>query len=336
MIGCGGLGGKPEFGPGTARRVDGEAFFAWNDRGGNDQALCETKHGKGLRFFKNGECPYGSSQGEYALLCPHDADGLRVSVTRSYDAESDVGKLLSDLESTTDALPGERLGTVGREDGPHPAGIVWTELELAAGASRSFSFALAWRFPRMNDRYGRDHGVNYTKRFASAADAADYLLSNRERLAAGAREVPERVFASSLPEWLKTKIVNDQFPLTTCTWFDASGGFSVNESPSKMHGCLGTIDQRTASQGVYTSLFPELDKNELSLFASFQNEHGQIPHDLAHGMIDRKHAGYMQWPDLACSFILQAHRHIHATGDMEFCQKVAGRVPSAVNWVMSP
>ncbi|MBN1556854.1 MAG: hypothetical protein JW951_01765, partial [Lentisphaerae bacterium] len=334
LIGCGGLGMRPEYGPGSALSVEGKPYWVWNDRSGNDQAACSTSNGAGLRFFRRTPCPYDSSEGEYAVLCA-GAPALRTGVTVSYHVETDIAALLAALESRPLEFPRALLDEPGLEGARHPAGVVWAEADIAPGATQTIVFTLGWRFPHARDRYGIDGGVNYAHRFPTALAAADYLLKERERLAAASRTVPDRIEASSLPAWLKEKIINDQFPLTACTWFDGEGRFSVNEAPSGMHGCLGTIDQRTASQGVYTSLFPALDRNELGLFGDFQHANGQISHDLGFGGIDRKSANYNSWPDLVASFILQVHRHVHATGDLEFGRAMAARIPAGVDWAMS-
>ncbi len=331
VIGCGGLGGKPEWGPGTALRVDGEPFWAWNNRTGNDQQPIQLSHGQGLHFATHSRHDYDSSDGEYVVACAA-LPRVNVALTRSYNVETDLPLLSARLNTE---IPPELLTLPGTEGQIHPAGIVWGQTDLNPGESRVIVFCLSWFFPILRDRYGRDHSVYYMTRFNSAAAVADYALAKRQPFARDSFQVQDRIMRSSLPEWLSRKIINDLFPLTTCSWFDKAGQFSINEAPSMMHGCLGTIDQRTASQGVYTALFPELDKNELSLFADFQHACGMIPHDLGHGGIDRSHAGYIVWPDLVCAFIIETLRYMHATGDRQFIQSIYPRVTKAINWVMT-
>ncbi len=311
LIGCGGIGLKPEFGPGTAKRTADYPFHTWNDRTGNDQEVTP----EGLRFFSHTPDPYGSSGGEYMLASNHPA----CRFTRSFNVE---------------AGPEHELATPGEEGKVHPGGIVWVPVDLAPGATMAFDLALAWHFPVWRDRLGRDFGVRYTSHFSGAAQTAQFLLSRAAELEARVREVPALLRDSSLPEWLAEKIINDQFPLTACTWYDAENHFAVNEAPAKMHGCLGTIDQRTSSQGVYTSLFPALDRNELELFAHFQAPNGGIPHDLGHGMIDPERNNHDNWPDLAAAFILQFHRYVHGTGDMDFFRRHFDRIERAIAWVL--
>ncbi|MDO9542057.1 MAG: GH116 family glycosyl-hydrolase, partial [Kiritimatiellia bacterium] len=331
VIGCGGLGRKLEWGPGTALRVDGESFWAWNNRTGNDQEPIQLRRGQGLHFTTHSRHDYDSSDGDYVVACAA-LPRVNVTLTRSYNVETDLPLLSARLNTE---IPRELLAVSGSEGQIHPAGIVWAQTDLNPGESREIVFCLSWFFPVLRDCYGRDHSVHYATRFDSAAAVADYALERRQPFARDSFQVNDRIMRSSLPEWLSRKIINDLFPITTCSWFDKAGQFSINESPSFMHGCLGTIDQRTASQGVYTSLFPELDKNELSLFADFQHECGMISHDLGRGGVDRSHAGYHVWPDLVCSFIIETLRHMHATGDREFIQSIYPRVTKAINWVLT-
>ena len=333
LIGCGGLARKPEYGPGLAKRVDGQWFHAWNDRTGNDQEVVHTKLGSGLRFFRrDASRPYDSSLGEYAVLCAHGEPNATVEFTRSYDIERGLDSLLKALGAS---VPEQLLDTAGREGACHPAGIVWMKTRLEPGQTTCVTFALAWHFPVLRDRRGDNWSVHYTRRFDRALDVAEFLLQNRERLSAESVAVSDRISRSSLPDWLINKIINDQFPLTTCTWFDRDGDFSVNEAPSMMTGCLGTIDQRTASQGVYTSLFPELDRRELAAFASYQRKDGLIAHHFGCSSFNKTDGVYPNWPDLCCSFILEVHRYIHATGDIDFCREVYPRIPRAVDWAIA-
>lgn len=330
LVGCGGLGMRPEFGPGTALRVDCQSFWAWNHRTGNDQQRLETASGQGLRFFGTQDHGYPSSLGEYALL-GQKSDGVRITCTRAFNVEESQ-RLFDALGRD---LPDEMLSEPGQEGRTHPAGIVWGAAEIPPGQTVEMVFALAWHFPVCCDRFGTDGGVYYANRFHAAGEAAEYLLKERVRLRTLSRQVPDRFQQSSLPPWLVRKIINDQFPLTTCTWFQKNGWFAVNEAPSMMHGCFGTIDQRTASQGPYTALFPELDKVELGLFGEFQKENGQITHDLGHGRIDPQRLNFSNWPDLVAAFIIQVQRYVHATGDLEFAQAMYARIPKAVDWVES-
>ena len=331
LIGCGGLGRQPKYGPGSAKRVDGQRFYAWNDRTGNDQEEVHSEAGDGLRFYRRGNsCPYDSSLGEYAVLCTHGDSKAQVNFTRSYDIEKGLDQILETLDGD---LPEQLLDTAGEEGACHPAGIVWATVRLEPGQTTWVSFAVGWHFPVLRDSKGRDWSVQYIKRFDSALRAAEFLLQNHDRLAKETAAVNERICKSNMPGWLAEKIINDQFSLTTCTWFDGKGNFSVNEAPSMMTGCLGCSCQRNASQGVYTSLFPELDKKELAAFASLQREDGLIVHHFGCGSFDE--ASYPNWPDLCSSLTLQAHRHIHATGDIDFCKKLYPGISKSMDWALA-
>lgn len=331
LAGCGGLPKKPEFGPGTALRVDGQVFWTWNDRTGNDQKEWESAEAKGLLFTGSEDHGYPSSFGGYLLL-GRKQPGVKIGVTRSYNVETDIPAL---GERCRQGIPETLLKTAGKEGAAHPAGIVWADMLLKPGENKTMEFILAWHFPYCVDSLGRDCGVFYSNRFSSVEETGLFMIEESGRLREAALQVPERIMKSSLPAWLSSMIVNEQFPLTSCTWFDKQGRFSVNEAPSMMHGCLGTIDQRTCSQGVYTSLFPSLDRTELKLFADFQRDNGMISHDLGFGYIDSGLVTENCWPDLVSSFIIEVHRYVQATGDIGFAREAYRRIPKAVEWALS-
>jgi len=182
LIGCGGVGLKPEYGPGAAIRVEGKNYWVWNDRTGNNQETCQTDQGTGLRFVSS-PCAYDSSAGEYVVLCAHDK-AVRTAVTTSYNVEADIAALLEDLRWMAASVPETLLQTPGEEGTRHPAGIVWADVTLAPGDTQAVTFVLAWHFPHARDRFGEDGGVQYTQRFPDATSVADYVLRERERLAA--------------------------------------------------------------------------------------------------------------------------------------------------------
>jgi hypothetical protein len=122
---------------------------------------------------------------------------------------------------------------------------------------------------------------------------------------------------SSLPDWLRRRLSNCTYPLVTNSVHYRDGRFSVNEGPTEMAGCYGTIDQRLGAHAATQLLFPDLNAKELSEFAAIQGPQGGIQHDLGGGHLERTSAEH-SWPDLSCSFIIQTARHAWSTGDRSF------------------
>jgi len=184
-----------------------------------------------------------------------------------------------------------------------------------------------------------DAGHWYERRFGSAAEVADYVAVNAERLWAETDEWRQPVLRSSLPRWLKVKLLNDAFTMYAATVLTRDGRFSVLESPIDMGGALGTMDQRMAAHAVYTQMFPELDESELRLFAACQRADGRITHFCGnvHEVIGRPDVGYgiTDWPDLSCSFIMQSLKLAFWRGDIGLLRDFWPSIRRALEWLQA-
>jgi uncharacterized protein (DUF608 family) len=84
-------------------------------------------------------------------------------------------------------------------------------------------------------------------------------------------------------------------------------------------------------------MFPELDRTELEIYARCAPPDGRITHfngNLHHAVGDaRVLYGITDWPDLSCSFILQALKLYRWTGDREFLQRVRPAIYAALDWL---
>lgn len=128
--------------------------------------------------------------------------------------------------------------------------------------------------------------------------------------------------------------------------------FTVLESPVRMSGALGTMDQRMAAHAFYTQLFPALDESELRLFAECQDRvvlngrgkhatiwpaDGRSPHFTGniHEVIGNPNVAYgvENWPDPSCSFVMQIDKLSKWTGDKQFAAYMYPHVKRAMAWL---
>lgn len=178
----------------------------------------------------------------------------------------------------------------------------------------------------------------YTNNFPGVTSVARYGLENRDRLLAAVEDWQRPVLESSLAPWMKTKLINSLFPLTTNTLLTKDGRYTMQESPVSMAGALGTMDQRFASHASTLMFFPELDARELDMFAACQDltgiieekghcsmgleTDGRITHftgNVQDAIGDPNVAGGVHdWPDLSASYIMQVLKYYRWTGDREF------------------
>ena len=84
------------------------------------------------------------------------------------------------------------------------------------------------------------------------------------------------ILDSTLPDWLKFKLINSAYTLYTNTILNRAGSFSVMEGG--MGGLSGTMDQRIVAHPVYQKFFTQLDRAELQQFADTQDADGGILH----------------------------------------------------------
>ena len=182
-----------------------------------------------------------------------------------------------------------------------------------------------------------DVGHYWQNWWHGASEIAAYADKNADTLLARTRAWQDPVTASNLPFWLKLKLINCAFPLFSNTILTRDGRFSVLESPIDMGGALGTMDQRMASHAFYTAFFPELDRAELEMYATCQQPDGRITHfdGNIHEVVGRPDVGYgiTDWPDLSCSWIMQAVKLYRWTGDRSFLDRMQPHITSAMDWL---
>ena len=102
-----------------------------------------------------------------------------------------------------------RHGEAQRGDG-HEDG------EAGPGATRTFTFVLAWFFPN------HPQGHEYDSRFADAAKVAQYVLDNHDRLAGDTKKWHQTFYEdSTLPRWLLFRLHSTVCNLATgtCQWW---------------------------------------------------------------------------------------------------------------------
>ncbi len=207
-----------------------------------------------------------------------------------------------------------RIGAATAGDGH---GEVHRELRLEPGETGIATMSLVAAMPHWMDSLKVDRGHAWQDHFKSARGMTAELILEAEVILAEAGALSALLAESTLPEWLQRRLCNCAYPLVTNSVYYRDGRFSVNEGPTEMAGCYGTIDQRLAAHPATQLLFPHLNGTELTLFAENQAADGGINHDLGGGHLERG-VHPQDWPDLTCSFIIQTARHAWTTGDAAF------------------
>lgn len=297
--------------------------YAWSIRDRNRQRKITPQDGVGLLFDAEDDRRNPGSFGQHLIWTPEAAQ-----VVSDRDIVADEQAFGQWFEG---GCGGEFASAGGA--GEFRAGALIVAKEVPANEQVVVDFVLTWHMPRFHDRHNRDISVAYANDFRDAGEVLTYAWRNRDELLAQTAAVRDLLASSSLPHWFCGKLLDSRFVANSNTIFTRDGKFSVNEAPTGMCGCLGTLDQRTASGLFWNKFFPALDAKELELFTLCQGADGSPAHDLGFSEFDLTRRGYA-WPDLAAAYVIQVHRHFQNTGDAGFLAFHWPFVKAAIEWAV--
>lgn len=316
FLGCGG-----SVAPGIAvRKIFDEGYYeVWEERSGNRERPWSSGKAAGIEFT-GGAKEEKRSDGTYVLATDGKVSS-RLTGWR-FAEKSDAWLRFAD----TGLFPASR----GKPSQGEPtAAAVAVKIKLAPGETKEVRFVFAWFVPVFFQVPGIDYGHYYANRFASAAEVAHYCLTRFDRLERDAAEVPRLLLASSLPPWLARSLCNDAYVFSTATWLTKDGRFAVNEGPTHMFGCMGTLDQKLYANHYNSLFFPELDKTELLGFVRSPAANGGVQHDLGYGHIEQKDHPH-GWPDLSSALAILSLKHYLLTGDEDYINEAYPGVVKAL------
>lgn len=245
------------------------------------------------------------------------------------------------------------------------AGALAARVVLQPGKTATIVFALGWFMPRLlaaetewhhlvrpsyappapTGPHRKDYGHAYQNWFPDSWAVAGTGLSRWRAIRDRILDWQGRLDRSSLPPLAVTGLCNDLCALLANTWYTRDGHYAVNEAPTDMNGCLGTIDQRSVGNGAVALSFPRLNKAELALFAADQvreegdprrfgrhwnartghfdlplDRAGAILHDYGYEHLEGGRTGdavwpSLHWPELSSHFVLQVYQYCLWSGD---------------------
>jgi uncharacterized protein (DUF608 family) len=191
------------------------------------------------------------------------------------------------------------------------------QITVGPGQTASAVMAVVWEMPHWIDTLMQDRGMYWQNSCRDGLEIFGKLLGSAERIFREGGALYDLIRRSDLPDWLGGRLVNCCYPLVTNSVLYRDGRFSINEGPTEMAGCYGTLDQRLGSHPATQLLFPQLNERELGEFAAYQSPNGGVNHDLGGGHLESGPRD-QHWPDLHCSFVIQLARHAWSTGDEAF------------------
>jgi len=309
--------------------------------------------------------------GNYSLRVWTDQSDAIVSYYAGW-APTDNGHDLWDLFS--------RAGELDNRHCKGTAGALAEKFSLKSEEKAIVVFSLAWYMPYLlaaetewshlvrpsspppppTSTNRIDYGHAYNRWFRDSWEVSKYGLQKWHSILKKIHTWHETLINSSLPMRFVDALCNDLFPLYTCAWYTKDLKYAVNEAPSDMFGCMGTLDQRGTGNGAVACIFPQLNKAELALFAKDQigdehdprhfgrhfnvqtgrfdliiNREGAILHDVGWDHLEGGRTGDAKWlsahwPELTSIFVLQNYQHILWNGDKEWLDLQYPRIKKAL------
>jgi non-lysosomal glucosylceramidase len=311
--------------------------------------------------------------GDYSLRCWTSSNKSEISYCTGWNPSSSG-------QDVWEAL--ERTGNLSNRKLQNSAGALGVRISLEPNERSTIVFALAWNVPHLLAAESRwdnlvrvgdpppppseidrtDYGHMYKNWFLDSWSAAEYGLTEWESIRTKVLNWQRSLANTSLPNDFVLSLCNDLSTLVSNTWYTRQGVYAVNESPTEMRGCLGTMDQRGAGNAVVACMFPNLNKAELNLFASDQiretndsrrfgthwntitgsfdlqlDRMGAILHDYGWDHLQGGRTGddrwaSAHWPELTSLFVLQSYQYALWTGDKDWLENIFPNIREALRF----
>ncbi len=236
------------------------------------------------------------------------------------------------------------------------AALLGSKFTLWPGERARILFALAWytpdrwgfgkgdiqsRIATPYDHAGKKIGHWYSNYYSSSLDVIERNLGRAEEYLSEVLRWQEPILESTLPEWLKEMLINQNYLLSSNMTWAKDGRFTILESPNCP--CLGTLDQRFYGSPMTLIFCPELDHRELVMYAEFSDRmyeklgkyKGQIYHDFGNNRIDYLNIYGYNWLDLNVKFVLLCWRNYLYTGKLDDLKELYYKMKEAMERELS-
>lgn len=247
----------------------------------------------------------------------HDYGSMALALAEEMGDDGDRAKAVR-------SLSGDVPGLAEKVNGAYPvterrsALLMPTLQRLEPGQSRTVTFVLAWFFPN------HDHGRVYAQRFDGAAEVAENVLADRERLICETLAWHRTFYEdSTLPRWLLFRLHSTVANLAsgTCEWW-GNGRFWAWEGVGCCHGTCTHV--WNYAQG-HAWLFPEIARNireRQDLGPAFHPDTGLVGF--------RGNSGYAA--DGQCGTVLKCYREHLMSPDYAFLRRNWPRIKKALQF----
>ena len=238
------------------------------------------------------------------------------------------------------------------ELGPEPAerngvGALCLQRTIAAGAASDYTFLLAWHFPNRTPRRcgwtapkGDEDtliGNYYTKRFASAWDAAEYTAQNLPRLEKQTRTFAAALRESTLPGAVKEAAgANLSTLVSTTTFRTADGEFHGFEGVNDKSGCCyGSCTHVWNYETSTPFLFPSFARSLRAASFGYDLDDAGAIHFRQKLPSGKERSGFAA-ADGQMGQIIHAYLDWALSGDTEWLRGIWPRVKKALEFAWVP
>jgi len=219
------------------------------------------------------------------------------------------------------------------------AGIISSSFRLNPGEKKRIIYTLSWytpdcwgfgdgsiRYGRLATPYdfaGKKIGHWYANLYNSSLDIVKSHIDRAEDYLGKVEGWQGRILDSTLPDWLKEMLINNNYILSATQYWAKDGRYSILESPNCP--CIGTLDQRFYGSPATLIFVPSLEHRELMMYAEYSDKmyeitkqnRGQIYHDFGNNRIDAFNTYGYNWIDLNPKFVLLCWRNYLYTGNID-------------------
>ncbi len=238
---------------------------------------------------------------------------LRYQEVNAHFSETEEG-LHGFLQSITARL--NRLAGWTRTQSTWGAGALCSSLKLQPGETRTIQFVLTWFFPNHYSKTGAKLGHMYENWFHDAEDVNKFLINNGQEFTQNVQQFANVLHDTTLDPELADAWGAQLTTLVKCTWWIKDGHFGVWEGL----GCCGFHTTDITYQGSFNilALFPELQKSQMLMGASFQRKDGRVHHFFTPDLNHVDHG--FDRVDMNPQFVLLVCRDFLWTGDKQYLQ----------------
>ena len=186
------------------------------------------------------------------------------------------------------------------------------------------------------DFAGKKIGHWYANFYNSSLDIIKTHLEKAEIYLEEVENWQKKILDSTLPEWLKEMLINNNYILSATQYWAKDGRYSILESPNCP--CIGTLDQRFYGSPTTLIFVPPLEHRELMMYAEYSDKmfeitkenKGQIYHDFGNNRMDSFNNYGYNWIDLNPKFVLLCWRNYLYTGNIDNLRDIYYKMKEAM------